>query len=44
MRGYTKNGIIGRPSLGTAQKGRAVLASLSASFADHLTALGHSTS
>jgi creatinine amidohydrolase len=33
MRGYTSSGIIGRPSLGSAEKGAAVLASLSRSFA-----------
>ncbi|GAA4727383.1 creatininase family protein [Phytohabitans rumicis] len=33
MRGYTASGIIGRPSLGSAEKGAAVLDSLSRSFA-----------
>jgi len=33
MRGYTSSGIIGRPSLGSAEKGAAVLDSLSRSFA-----------
>jgi creatinine amidohydrolase len=33
MRGYTASGIIGRPSLGSADKGAAVLGSLSRSFA-----------
>jgi creatinine amidohydrolase len=33
MRGYTPSGIIGRPSLGSAEKGAAVLDSLSRSFA-----------
>lgn len=40
MEAYTKNGVIGRPSLGTAEKGRAVLGSLAASFAHHASALG----
>lgn len=31
MRGYTESGVIGRPSLGTAEKGRAVLDSLARS-------------
>lgn len=35
MRGYTTTGIIGRPSAATAAKGKAVLDSLTASFADH---------
>ncbi|GAB2706966.1 creatininase family protein [Nocardia thraciensis] len=39
MAGYTTNGIIGRPSLATAAKGKAALDSLTASFADHLKAL-----
>jgi creatinine amidohydrolase len=38
--GYTTSGVIGRPSLGTAEKGRALLASLTESFKDHLTLLG----
>jgi creatinine amidohydrolase len=33
MAAYTKSGVIGRPSLGTAAKGRAALASLTQSFA-----------
>jgi len=33
MRGYTQSGVIGRPSLGSAEKGKAVLASLVDSFA-----------
>ncbi|MFE4973093.1 creatininase family protein [Kitasatospora sp. NPDC056651] len=37
MAGYTKNGIIGRPSLGTAAKGQAILDSLSRSAAAHLS-------
>jgi creatinine amidohydrolase len=32
MAGYTKSGVIGRPSLGTTAKGVAVLASLARSF------------
>ena len=32
MAGYTKSGVIGRPSLGTAPKGHLVLASLADSF------------
>lgn len=39
LRGYTDTGIIGNPSLATATKGRAVLESLIALFADHLKAL-----
>ncbi|MFD0398377.1 creatininase family protein [Kitasatospora sp. NPDC059811] len=39
MTGYTKNGIIGQPSLGTAAKGRALLDSLSRSAAAHLSIL-----
>ncbi|GAA2154629.1 creatininase family protein [Kitasatospora kazusensis] len=39
MAGYTENGIIGRPSLATAVKGKAVLDSLSRSAAAHLAAL-----
>ncbi|MFJ3215055.1 creatininase family protein [Kitasatospora sp. NPDC086801] len=39
MAGYTKNGIIGQPSLGTAAKGRALLDSLSQSAAAHLSIL-----
>ncbi|MFD8755644.1 creatininase family protein [Kitasatospora sp. NPDC059577] len=37
MAGYTKNGIIGQPSLGTAAKGKALLDSLSQSAAAHLS-------
>ncbi|MFG2904950.1 creatininase family protein [Kitasatospora sp. NPDC048286] len=40
MAGYTQNGIIGRPSLGTAEKGRAILESLSKSAAEHLSLIG----
>jgi creatinine amidohydrolase len=32
MAGYTKSGVIGRPSLGSADKGKAVLRSLVQSF------------
>ena len=39
MKGYTQSGVIGRPSLGTADKGQAVLQSLRNSFADHLALL-----
>jgi creatinine amidohydrolase len=35
MTGYTDTGIVGRPSAATNDKGRAVLHSLTASFADH---------
>jgi len=39
LRGYTTTGIIGRPSLATAEKGKAALKSLTLSFAGHLKAL-----
>lgn len=39
MRAYTDSGVIGRPSLATAEKGKAVLASLTESFAGTLEAL-----
>ncbi len=39
MRAYTNSGIIGRPSLATAEKGKAALTSLKASFAAHLRLL-----
>jgi creatinine amidohydrolase len=39
MAGYTATGIVGRPSAATAGKGKAVLDSLSASFADHQSVL-----
>jgi creatinine amidohydrolase len=39
MTAYTRSGVIGRPSLGSADKGKAVLASLVHSFADVLSAL-----
>ena len=36
MVGYTKTGIIGRPSLATAEKGRALLDAFSVAFREHL--------
>ncbi|MFJ9771993.1 creatininase family protein [Kitasatospora sp. NPDC101157] len=42
MAGYTQNGIIGRPSLGTAEQGKALLESLSKSAAAHLSLIGGS--
>jgi creatinine amidohydrolase len=39
MAAYTRSGVIGRPSLGSAGKGKAVLASLVLSFASILSAL-----
>jgi creatinine amidohydrolase len=39
MRGYTETGVIGRPSEGTPGKGKAILDSLSRSFAAHLDLL-----
>jgi creatinine amidohydrolase len=39
MRGYTETGVIGRPSLASADKGRAFLESLARSFKDHLALL-----
>ena len=39
MRGYTETGVIGRPSLATAEKGQAVLDSLAEAFKDHLALL-----
>jgi len=39
MRGYTDSGVIGQPSLGTAEKGRAILDSLTRSFKAHLELL-----
>ncbi|HUA29566.1 MAG TPA: creatininase family protein [Streptosporangiaceae bacterium] len=39
MRKYTQNGVIGRPSLATAEKGKAVLDSLAESFAEVLRVL-----
>jgi creatinine amidohydrolase len=39
MRGYTETGVIGRPSLASADKRRVVLESLARSFKDHLALL-----
>jgi creatinine amidohydrolase len=39
MRGYTDSGVIGRPSLATAEKGRRLLNSLAESFKEHLELL-----
>jgi creatinine amidohydrolase len=39
MRGYTDTGVIGLPSRATADKGRAILDSLTRSFKDHLALL-----
>jgi creatinine amidohydrolase len=39
MRGYTESGVIGKPSAGTADKGRLVLANLTEAFEQHLTVL-----
>ncbi|OZV77990.1 creatinine amidohydrolase [Micromonospora echinospora] len=39
MRGYTDSGVIGQPSLATADKGKAVLESLTAAFANVLAIL-----
>jgi creatinine amidohydrolase len=39
MPGYTDTGVIGRPSLASVEKGRAVLDELTAAFADHLQLL-----
>jgi creatinine amidohydrolase len=39
MRGYTETGVIGRPSLASADKGRAIVDSLVRSFKDHLALL-----
>jgi creatinine amidohydrolase len=36
MQAYTESGVVGRPSLASAEKGRAVLAGLVRAFADHL--------
>jgi creatinine amidohydrolase len=41
MRGYTTSGVIGQPSLASAEKGKAVLDSLTASFAETLQVLLH---
>jgi creatinine amidohydrolase len=40
MKAYKPSGVIGRPSLGSANKGKALLTSLVRSFADVLRALG----
>ena len=39
MSGYTQNGVIGRPSLASAEKGKALLASFVESFASVLEIL-----
>jgi creatinine amidohydrolase len=39
MTAYTTSGVIGRPSLGSADKGKVALASLLRSFGDVLQAL-----
>ncbi len=39
MKGYTESGVIGLPSEGTAVKGKAILESLSRSFAAHMSLL-----
>jgi creatinine amidohydrolase len=39
MGGYTETGVIGRPSLASADKGHAILESLARSFKDHLALL-----
>lgn len=39
MRGYTVSGIIGRPSLATADRGAAILDGISRLFAEHLSFL-----
>jgi creatinine amidohydrolase len=41
MRGYTASGVIGQPSLATADKGKTVLDSLTTSFAETLRVLQH---
>ncbi len=43
MRGYTTSGVIGQPSLASAEKGKAVLDSLTASFAETLQILQRGT-
>ena len=40
MTRYTTSGVLGRPSLSSAEKGKAVMASLVQSFADLLHVLG----
>ncbi|WP_078631758.1 creatininase family protein [Streptomyces resistomycificus] len=44
MSGYTDSGVIGRPSLGSAEKGKALLASLVDSFGAYFSMLTGSTS
>jgi creatinine amidohydrolase len=39
MAAYTTSGVIGNPSLGTAEKGKAMLESLVRRFEEHLQAL-----
>jgi creatinine amidohydrolase len=39
MRGYTSTGVIGRPSQGSADKGKAVIDNLTEAFADYLNVL-----
>ena len=39
MAGYTESGVIGRPSLGSAEKGKALLASLADSFGGYFSVL-----
>jgi creatinine amidohydrolase len=39
MSGYTESGVIGRPSLGSAEKGKALLASLADSFGEYFSVL-----
>ena len=39
LRAYTESGVVGRPSLATAEKGRAALAHLTGAFGLHLSAL-----
>lgn len=39
MRAYTDTGVIGKPSVGTAEKGQQLLASLAQSFQQHLAVL-----
>ena len=40
MGAYTESGVIGRPSLASAAKGKAVLDRLADAFAAHMLALG----
>ena len=40
MRGYTKSGVIGRPSLASAEKGHRLLDAFSSIFQDHMALLG----